>query len=34
MGKEFKFPKLDKQAAKIFEAGGLVEYTKQRLAEG
>ena len=27
----FKFPKLDEQALKIFEAGGLVEYTKARL---
>jgi 3-isopropylmalate/(R)-2-methylmalate dehydratase small subunit len=27
----FKFPKLDEQALKIFEAGGLVEYTKNRL---
>lgn len=33
MGKEFKFPKFDEQAAKIFEAGGLVEYTKERLKE-
>ncbi|MHA1967132.1 MAG: LeuD/DmdB family oxidoreductase small subunit [Candidatus Hodarchaeales archaeon] len=30
---EFQFPKLDAQALKIFEAGGLVEYTKQRLNE-
>ncbi len=27
----FKFPKLDEQALKIFEAGGLVEYTKSKL---
>ena len=27
----FRFPKLDEQALKIFEAGGLVEYTKNRL---
>ena len=27
----FNFPKLDKQALKIFEAGGLVEYTKLKL---
>ncbi len=30
--RNFIFPKLDKQALKIFEAGGLVEYTKQRLS--
>lgn len=30
---EFQFPKLDAQALKIFEAGGLVEYTKNRLKE-
>ena len=30
---EFQFPKLDAQALKIFEAGGLVEYTKKRLSE-
>ncbi len=30
---EFQFPKLDAQALKIFEAGGLVEYTKKRLKE-
>jgi 3-isopropylmalate/(R)-2-methylmalate dehydratase small subunit len=30
----FKFPKLDEQAFKIFEAGGLVEYTKRRLKTG
>ena len=30
---EFQFPKLDVQALKIFEAGGLVEYTKNRLKE-
>ncbi len=29
--KAFEFPKLDEQALKIFEAGGLVEYTKRRL---
>jgi 3-isopropylmalate/(R)-2-methylmalate dehydratase small subunit len=29
--KTFKFPKLDEQAMKIFEAGGLVEFTKQQL---
>ncbi len=28
---EFNFPKLDDQALKIFEAGGLVNYTKERL---
>jgi 3-isopropylmalate/(R)-2-methylmalate dehydratase small subunit len=27
----FSFPKLDKQALKIFEAGGLVAYTRARL---
>jgi 3-isopropylmalate/(R)-2-methylmalate dehydratase small subunit len=27
----FSFPKLDHQALKIFEAGGLVNYTKERL---
>jgi len=27
----FSFPKLDQQALKIFEAGGLVNYTKERL---
>lgn len=32
LGEEsFSFPKLDEQALKIFEAGGLVEYTKNRL---
>ena len=31
--KSFTFPKLDNQAMKIFEAGGLVEYTKARLRE-
>lgn len=31
--KEFQFPKLDSQALEIFTAGGLVEYTKQRLKE-
>lgn len=30
---EFNFPKLDDQALKIFEAGGLVNYTKKRLKE-
>ena len=30
---EFQFPKLDAQALKIFEAGGLVEYTKKRLID-
>ncbi len=30
---EFKFPKLDEQALKIFKAGGLVNYTKERLKE-
>jgi len=30
----FTFPKLDKQALKIFEAGGLVAYTRARLNEG
>lgn len=30
---EFKFPKLDEQALKIFQAGGLVNYTKNRLNE-
>ena len=30
---DFKFPKLDTQALKIFQAGGLVEYTKRRLKE-
>ena len=30
-GKEYSFPALDKQAMLIFEAGGLVEYTKNRL---
>ena len=30
---EFKFPKLDEQALKIFQAGGLVNYTKNRLKE-
>ena len=29
--KEFYFPKLDKQALEIFKAGGLVEYTRNRL---
>ena len=29
----FSFPKLDKQALKIFEAGGLVAYTRARLNE-
>jgi 3-isopropylmalate/(R)-2-methylmalate dehydratase small subunit len=29
--KEFLFPKLDSQALEIFKAGGLVEYTKNRL---
>ncbi|MFX0088224.1 MAG: 3-isopropylmalate dehydratase [Candidatus Hodarchaeota archaeon] len=29
----FSFPKLDDQALKIFEAGGLVNYTKLRLKE-
>ena len=29
--KTFAFPKLDEQALKIFEAGGLVEFTKARL---
>ncbi len=29
--KEFLFPKLDSQALEIFEAGGLVEYTRNRL---
>ncbi len=29
----FTFPKLDDQALQIFEAGGLVEYTKTRLNE-
>ena len=29
--KEFLFPKLDSQALEIFEAGGLVEYTRKRL---
>ncbi len=29
--KEFSFPKLDAQAAEIFKAGGLVEYTKMKL---
>ncbi|MFX0052767.1 MAG: 3-isopropylmalate dehydratase [Candidatus Hodarchaeota archaeon] len=29
--KEFKFPKLDSQALKIFEAGGLVEFTRELL---
>jgi 3-isopropylmalate/(R)-2-methylmalate dehydratase small subunit len=29
----FRFPKLDKQALKIFEAGGLVAYTRARLSE-
>ncbi|MHA2225939.1 MAG: LeuD/DmdB family oxidoreductase small subunit [Candidatus Hodarchaeales archaeon] len=28
---EFLFPKLDKQALEIFKAGGLVEYTKEKL---
>lgn len=31
--KVFTFPKLDKQALKIFEAGGLVAYTRARLNE-
>ena len=31
--KSFTFPKLDDQALQIFEAGGLVEYTKTRLNE-
>lgn len=30
-GEEFLFPKLDSQALEIFKAGGLVEYTKNRL---
>ncbi|MFX1283823.1 MAG: 3-isopropylmalate dehydratase [Promethearchaeota archaeon] len=29
--KEFHFPKLDSQALEIFKAGGLVEYTRNRL---
>ena len=29
--KEFNFPKMAKQALKIFEAGGLANYTKMRL---
>ena len=29
--KEFRFPKLDSQALEIFKAGGLVEYTRNRL---
>ncbi|MHA2248282.1 MAG: LeuD/DmdB family oxidoreductase small subunit [Candidatus Hodarchaeales archaeon] len=29
--KEFQFPKLDRQALEIFKAGGLVEYTRNRL---
>jgi 3-isopropylmalate/(R)-2-methylmalate dehydratase small subunit len=33
-GEEFSFPALDPQAMRIFEAGGLVEYTKQLLQEG
>ena len=28
---EYSFPPLDEQAMQIFKAGGLVEYTKQRL---
>jgi 3-isopropylmalate/(R)-2-methylmalate dehydratase small subunit len=32
--KIFSFPALNLHAMKIFEAGGLVEYTKQRLREG
>lgn len=28
---EFQFPKLDSQALEIFKAGGLVEYTRNRL---
>jgi 3-isopropylmalate/(R)-2-methylmalate dehydratase small subunit len=31
--REFSFPALDSQAMKIFEVGGLVEYTKQLLQE-
>ena len=31
--KVFTFPKIDKQALKIFEAGGLVAYTRARLNE-
>jgi 3-isopropylmalate/(R)-2-methylmalate dehydratase small subunit len=30
-GKEYSFPPWDKQAMQIFEVGGLVEYTKQKL---
>ncbi len=30
---KFNFPKLDEQALQIFSAGGLVEYTKKRLAK-
>ncbi len=29
--REFQFPKLDSQALEIFKAGGLVEYTRNRL---
>jgi len=32
--KNFSFPALNPQAMKIFEAGGLVEYTRQLLQEG
>ena len=32
-GKTFSFPALNPQAMKIFEAGGLVEYTRQLLQE-
>ena len=31
--KIFSFPALNSQAMKIFEAGGLIEYTRQRLRE-
>lgn len=30
-GKEYSFPALDKQAMLIFEAGGLLQYTKNKL---
>ncbi|MHA2296715.1 MAG: LeuD/DmdB family oxidoreductase small subunit [Candidatus Hodarchaeales archaeon] len=33
LGKDFSFPPLDEQAMEIFEAGGLVEYTKRALEE-
>jgi 3-isopropylmalate/(R)-2-methylmalate dehydratase small subunit len=29
--KDFHFPKLDSQAIKIFEAGGLIEFTREQL---